>query len=334
MSDLRAPFASGIEAGQGVPAPVVMIVGTGRSGTTLVQRIVDEAGCRIPPESHFFSLFAPGLLRRRRFPLVGADLLEEIRSYLAIDVHADLGVDSERIAAWTGDRCDTPADLFCSIVAALADGRYPYGEKTPNHLLWWRPLSRAFTETKFLAVVRDPRSVVSSNLRVHFGMDSAVLLAERWSADQREVLAAQRSLGSARWLTVRYEDVVASPDEARATIASFVGSTSLPHVDSATSRLFLPSETWKENALGPVTTDRVVAWRQELPEDVVRQVEEVCLPEMKTFGYEPTRPGRVVGGRRVWGPPADVWRRLHYRIARRRRSRWIASLDLRAAEGR
>lgn len=41
-----------------LPAPAFLIVGTPRSGTTLVQRLASELpGVAIPPETHFFSLF-------------------------------------------------------------------------------------------------------------------------------------------------------------------------------------------------------------------------------------------------------------------------------------
>lgn len=83
------------------------------------------------------------------------------------------------------------------------------GEKTPEHLMWWRPLVRALPGLKIVAVVRDPRAVAASHLEVPWGIRSHVVLAEQWSFDQRQVMAARATLGRRRCLVLHYED--ASP---------------------------------------------------------------------------------------------------------------------------
>ena len=63
-----------------------LVVGSPRSGTTLVQRLACEIpGVRMPAETHFFSQFATGLLARRSFPLTGEALVDEIGRFASLD---------------------------------------------------------------------------------------------------------------------------------------------------------------------------------------------------------------------------------------------------------
>ena len=184
-----------------------LIVGTPRSGTTLVQRLACELpGVRVPPETHFFWWFLPELLSRQGFPLDAAALHKELRIYeagwpgysastearlerLGIDASAErLGLDADRVVEDLQGRCDSAADLFSAITRNLAGNASVYGEKTPQHLLWWRSLSRAMPDVRFIVVVRDPRATVCSRLNAPFAARSWVVHAQRWAADQRQAL--------------------------------------------------------------------------------------------------------------------------------------------------
>ncbi len=196
--------------------PAFVIVGTPRSGTTLVQRLASELpGVRVPPETHFFVHFATDLVGRRTFPLAGETLRNEIGRFAGLDTSRGLDLDEEAIVRHLGGTCERPVALFGAIVRDLAGDAALYGEKTPDHLLWWRPLSEALPQLRIISVVRDPRAVVNSNKAMPFGMGSCAALAERWNADQAQVEDMRRVLGPARTLAMRYEHIVEDTDGAR-----------------------------------------------------------------------------------------------------------------------
>jgi hypothetical protein len=315
-----------------------LIVGTPRSGTTLLQRLASEMpGVRVPPETHFFPLFGRDLLHRRTFPLGARVLEEELRAYLALPTSRGMDLDPMGLVSELGGECSSILELFAAIVCGLAGPAVMYGEKTPNHLLWWRPLARALPHLRMVAIVRDPRAVVNSYARAPFGMGSHVALAESWSWDQRLVRAAQRELGARRCLVMRYEDVVEDPVSARDNLRGFLdveaieeSSVKPTEADTEPPRpLFMPWETWKESAAGPVVQSRAAAWREELAPREARVISSICRKEMEAFGYD-------VGARQSWIQragvrglhPADEWRRWHFRLVRRRRMRDIEGLRL------
>jgi len=278
-----------------------LVVGSPRSGTTLVQRLACEIpGVRIPPETHFFSEFAPGLIERRRFPLGPAEITEEIDRFLALDSARGLQLDPDGVVDELGGACQSAYALFDALVRALAGPAELWGEKTPGHLLWWRPLATTAPWLRFVVVVRDPRAVVASNLEMPWRDDPRVpawgerrhlAFAVQWRRFQHEVLAMRQALAPDRRLVLRYEDLVTDPDGARAAMAAFLGRAP---GDAAPTRaegpapvdIVLPWESWKRDALGPVRPELAERWREVLDERRAEEVATVCRGPMRRFGYD------------------------------------------------
>ncbi len=279
-----------------------LVVGSARSGTTLVQRLACEiADVRMPPETHFFSDFASDLVHRRKFPLTGVALREELELLSARDSSKGLGLDTDSMVEDLAGVAPSPFELFEAMVRALAGSAGVLGEKTPGHLLWWPAIARAAPWVKFVVVVRDPRAVTASSLSVpwttsddlaSWGDRIHLPLAARWKFDQWTAARLSTTLGSDRCLVLRYEDVVADPDVARERIASLIGAPAGIPRQAAPSDIVLPWEQWKTDALGTVSPDRVSAWHDTLGHREALQVAAICRTGMAHFGYA-DRPGRV-----------------------------------------
>lgn len=306
-----------------IEPPNFLIVGTPRSGTTLVQRLACELpGVRVPPETHFFSLFALDLAARRRFPIKGPDLRAELVAYSSMRETEDLGLRIDDAMGLLDGRCSSVGQFFSALVRTLVGPVIPVcGEKTPDHLLWWRPVTRAFPELRIVAVVRDPRAVVASSLEVPFGMRHPLLLAQRWAADQRQLAVAEKLLGPRRILVLRYEDVVADPAGVRGRLSAFLGTNSAVSpevtVPEAPGPIFVEREVWKRRVTQDVTPDRVEVWRQALRPATAVRVAAICRREMRDWGYIRSE-SDVRGPWSISGAPQATMelKRLYFRAAR------------------
>lgn len=283
----------------------VMVVGTPRSGTTLVQRTVSER-CGLPtvPETHMFTVFAPRLLRTTRFPLEGPELRAALDAYAALQQHRGGAPSAELLFDRLSGRADSLAEVFVAVVGELAGGADRVVEKTPDHLLWVRHLAPVFPDTRFIAVIRDPRAVFASTAKTHWGQRNAVVAAERWARDQRLLLSLDAEFGGRRTgsdpddaglLLIRYEDLVLDEEQTVRRIVEFVGTADASdrsparHGIAGPSRVFREHEMeWKARAQDPVTTERIEAWRQTLPAGSVSAIEAICGPLMDEFGYQRT----------------------------------------------
>lgn len=328
--------------------PDFMIVGTPRSGTTLVQRLATElAGVHVPPETHFFRRLAEPLLLRHVLPLGGPALRQEIETYVESPLVRDLALDPGRLWERVGGSWERVNDLFSAVLEQLADDAAIIGEKTPGHLLWWRPLTEARRDLRLIAVVRDPRAVVSSLLKLGWVRSSVVAGSQRWVCDQRLLRAARSSLGPHRCLVLRYESVVAHPEEARQALGRFLGAAvGVGATDLEARRLFGASEPWKLGVLEPTTTTRIDAWKEELTKRQVEEIEAICAPEMRRYGYFVSNP-RPMEGSLSLGRAGARWRfrceravrelRIETSLARRGgmpSSSWPTALNRRRRERR
>jgi hypothetical protein len=309
------------------PGVGFLVVGSPRSGTTLVQRLACEIpGVAMPPETHFFTRFAMGLVARHRFPIEGKELVQVVGGFAAD--HGDLAVDVDAVVGALGGRCAGPFALFDALVRQLAGPAQVWGEKTPNHLVWWRPISRAAPWVRFVVVVRDPRAVVASNLEMPWREDPTLppwgdqmhlAFAALWAFYQGQVPRMTDELGPERCLVVRYEDVVAEPDGARARLATFLGLDAGATPQTAPAGIVQPWESWKTRALDPVSGDRVSSWEGQLDARRAGEIAVVCRSAMRRFGYTDGVPG-LSTATRTWvrlGPRTAV------RVARYARGRRV-----------
>jgi Sulfotransferase family len=282
---VRAPSA------EGRPKVDFLIVGSPRSGTTLVQRLACELpGVVMPPETHFFSTIEK-VAGSDHFPLEEPELRRVVEGYVAMRGDDALGIEPEELLQSLGSR--HLMDVFTAIVLKLSGPGEVHGEKTPNHLRWWRPISKVSDSIRFIVVVRDPRAVVSSNLGAPWADAVSVkgwrdykhlLFAYRWVREEAQAWDLARALGG-RVLTLRYEDVVANPSAARDRIAQFLGLSNV-HA-SAPESIVRPWESWKREALGPITDKRTEAWRHEglLSASAAEEVAALCWVGMSRHHY-------------------------------------------------
>ena len=110
-------------------------------------------------------------------------------------------------------------------VAAARRGRgsaLRLGDKNPRYALFVPTLAGLFPRARFLHVVRDYRDNVLSYLNVPFDASSVPVLAERWRLYNEAVLPTAAATPD-RFLRVRFEDLVASPESCLRRVCDFIG---------------------------------------------------------------------------------------------------------------
>jgi hypothetical protein len=315
-------------AGVAAAAPDFVVVGTPRSGTTLLQRVLSELpDVRIPPETHFFSEFVGGLARNHRFPVEGPELRAVLDAYGSRPYLRGVDFDPAAVADALGGRCRSPIELFGAIVTHLAghDAGALIGEKTPMHLLWWEPLARVLPSLRFVVVVRDPRAVAASFRAVGWG-GPPVLTGQRWNADVRVANRLLATLGPDRSLLLQYEEVVTAPDVARERVKAFLGATGTATGAERRGVLFPAWESWKARALEPVDRDRLLGWQTTLTPAEQRAVVAVCRRGMAAFGYGPVPSRGAALLEQARSSPSMQLRRVRRRVRRWRAEREASAI--------
>lgn len=271
------------------------IIGSGRSGTTLIRRILlTSPSVHIPPETHVIGEVVGSYRRYAYLPwreLVGLSLakLQFHPEFQAFEM--DLGPVYRRLKRLPKDqRC--LAAIFCEVARehAAAVGRpdaHLFGEKTPNTTEEAFRVKRMFPNARFVHALRDGRDVVSSFAAAGiFPLEKAAEVWVRRTKISRRLAA--RYPDSCH--TVRYEDLVTDPLPVTKTLAEFLA------IDPATINI---DETGHVSAMGdvsrrdfharvrqPIGAQRIGRWRDTLTPEQMRQVGRILGRELQRWGYD------------------------------------------------
>lgn len=219
--------------------PCLFVVGCPRSGTTLLQRMLDHhPQLAVANDTHFIP---------RALEKVDRGLVDAARAGTAIalterlvtavrDYHRfyRLGID-ERAVRRAADTADTYAQFVAGLYAEFAQraGKPLAGEKTPDYVRRLPMLHALFPRAKSVHIVRDGRNVALSLLdwatptkgpgRLDLWRREPVAVAALW---WRWLVRRGRTdgptLGADRYLEVTYEDLVARPSRTLAAIVAYL----------------------------------------------------------------------------------------------------------------
>lgn len=214
------------------PNPYVFVVGCPRSGTTLLQRILDHhPSLAVTNDTHFIPRVLKGVAASPDTPLTPS-LVDRVVGYHRFP---RLGVD-EATARELATRADTYpgfVTLLYDQVAQLA-GKPFAGEKTPDFVRHLPLLHRMFPTARSLHIVRDGREVALSLLdwatptkgpgRFPLWNEEPLAVAALWWQWQVETGRRDaRTLPEGHHLEIRYDQLVSEPETTMCRAADVLG---------------------------------------------------------------------------------------------------------------
>lgn len=274
----------------------VFIVGCPRSGTTLLQRMLDaHPAVAVAPETFFIRRFwtrraAYGDLRR------DAAFDRLLRDVTAMPAFEEMGLDAEAFTAAAQDAERSYAALFRLLLRQFAKQRAAQvvGEKTPNHVLYLPTLHDFFPEARFIHLVRDPRAVVNSWQSVPWSSGRVWRDAEIWVEYVAAGRAAASLLGEALQV-VHFETLVRAPEQTLRGVCAHLALDYDPAMlafhERTPQTVNVEREPWKANTTQPIDPSAAERWRSALAPRQVAEVEAVAVDEMPHWGYMPEQPG-------------------------------------------
>jgi hypothetical protein len=283
--------------------PFVFIVGCPRSGTTLLQRIVNaHPQVAITPETQWLPRYFTnqvGLTPDGRVtPALLPHLLEHGR-------FPQLGISREQLEGLLGKGAPVSYARFVSGIFDLygqARGRRLVGDKTPGYVRKIRTLHGLWPAAKFVHLIRDGRDVCLSALDWRRKSDRLADLYPTW-ADEPVVTAALwwaehvrrgrkqgQPLGAGLYYELRYEALVHHPARECAKLCAFLG---IPYDERMLC--FHEGRTNPDPALSrkdawlPITPG-LRDWRRQMPPRDVELFEAAAGPLLDELGYPRASP--------------------------------------------
>jgi len=202
--------------------------------------------------------------------------------------------------------------------AAAQDEKPWWGEKMPEYVFHVEWLASAFPRCHIVHIIRDPRDVAASVYRAGWTPslpDAALFWKERVSAAR----SGGRTIRKNRYHEVRYESLVQDPVEELRKLSRRIdvqfesemtathrgGTDAIPEAHRGLDQFSLLDR--------PVDSSRAYAWKRELADREIADIESVAAPLMRDLGYEVT--GRTVplgvrGARKAKTAGGTLFRRI------------------------
>ncbi|WP_039390903.1 sulfotransferase family protein [Novosphingobium sp. MBES04] len=270
---------------------VFFILGSPRSGTTLLQLMLSQApGVHVPNETKFMNRV---YRQARKFGPIQSDAgwANAVEAVVARNREGEFPADGDELRShlMSLEERSYPSLLLAWLKFCAPEGPVThFGEKTPEHTREALRLAEFFPRAKFLLILRDPRDVALSQIKA-FDRRSLLFSAVRWNVDQRYWFdKASQVLGDARCMTVRYEELVAAPGSILPSVATFLGipfDEAMLDPSQRQSRGFSEKEVHKLGTLGKVSISSVGNYKEKLPADDVDMIQFICGRRMKKLGY-------------------------------------------------
>jgi Sulfotransferase family len=288
--------------------PYVFVVGCPRSGTTLLQRMLDaHPGLAMINQTRWIADW----YERRTGLTADGQVTPELLDRLYQNRHyTKLGIERRALEERLGlPSAKVPYARFVSAVFDLygeAQGIGPVGEKAPRYVSKLPVLDGLFPETRFVHIIRDGRDVALSVAAWKKGAGVArrmstyadqpiATIALWWEWRVRLGREAGIPLGPERYCEVRYESLVADPAGECEALCRFL---ELPY-DDAMLR-FHEGRTKEDPRLDAKKAWRPVTaglrdWRTQMAREDVERFEAAAGGLLEELGYErfACRPGRA-----------------------------------------
>lgn len=291
----------------------IFLLGSARSGTTLLRLLLtSHPAVVIAPESSFVTWFADtygdwgveDVTSSRRTEFV-SDLMGARKfvtwGLAATDIDARIVRDRPRNYS---DLATIPYRMYAE---SIGKPDAQWGDKNNIHMDFVPQIDALFENVRFLHIVRDVRDCFVSSADIR-ELDSAspykpdlsanpIEFAEAWDSQNRRAIAALSALPSNRWETIRYEDLVASPE---GTLSPALHKWGLEWDDAMLSfhvanrnQQLEPVETseWKALVSEPVTDSQVGRFRAKLSDMEISALEKAGRHTLEQFGYIPPNDG-------------------------------------------
>lgn len=200
------------------------VVGSGRSGTTMLRAMLDShPALAIPPESYFV---ASSARQRHRYEQPTGFSAERFCADLAVSRwFLRWGLEPERLRTSLAEEPVAGLPEAIRRVFALyarQQDKARYGDKTPPYVLNLPLLAGLLPEARFVHLIRDGRDVAASLVDASFGPRDFGQAVLHWEHAVRRGRAGARRLPPGRYLEIRYEQLVADPETQLRRIAGFV----------------------------------------------------------------------------------------------------------------
>ncbi len=269
------------------------IVGSGRSGNTLLRRILNNSpGVHIPPETYVLGRVIKLYERNSHqpWPILTQLVLSTFEYRSGFETFGiTLRPLYNEIAQWPRPKRNLAAILDAIYRFHASETGVPatrWGDKTPLNAYNVERIHRVFPGAKYIHIVRDGVDVVHSYISSGL-LDTVAEASTRWHTAVESVASfAARNPRSCH--EVRYEALVTKPEETVEALCSFLAISYEPAMLRGGTEGLGDAETHQhhDRVSEAISESRVGEGRRSLSSDDLQSLDSRFLTTLESLGYE------------------------------------------------
>ncbi|MBL1233593.1 MAG: sulfotransferase [Flavobacteriales bacterium] len=274
--------------------PFVFIVGRGRSGTTLLQNIIDaNENAVLARESKIIIHLKNKYFGVKEF---NTTIIEELISDLYKDRFFELFWQVnptnliKDLKSYPSQQLNFP--VICKIIYLHFTSFFDkkeiklIGDKNPAYAVFIPELLEVFPDAKFIHIIRDYRDNVVSNSKA-FGEKSFGYLSYGWLVFNKKIEAAKKIYPN-KFYTLRYEDLVNFPKEKTIEICRFLNlefNEKMLNFSTKIEALPIELPNNHKNLTKPINNSQVGKYKGVLTKNELELIDFICGDLAKKYDY-------------------------------------------------
>jgi len=272
----------------------LQIIGTQRSGSNLLRLMLNQFNeVSAPHPPHVLRTFVP-LLK-----YYGDLTVEENFYSLASDITDFVNANP---VTWSGEKL-VAAELVTKArhnsILSLYETLYVIKAQHDNASIWCcksmvneyyaMDIEAKGIKPFYIYMYRDGRDVAASFKKAIVGPKHIYHIAKKWLEDQEKALQVQTFVGEDRFFSIKYEDLIANPEDVLRALSSKMGLAYTPdllkyYASNESRRTAASGEMWK-NVAKPIIKNNVGKFHQELDVDDILFFENIAGEMLVKLGY-------------------------------------------------
>ncbi len=273
---------------------LVFFVGRGRSGTTLLSKILNtHPQISVTPEGLFIrnlygkyqnsnwnqpelEEFIDDVFQENKLEYWEVDKTEFKRKYIE-------NLTDQKVSCFA-EACLHIYRCYAAFQGKSLDN-IVLGDKNPHYSLYIPQLRALYPTAIFVHLVRDYRDNILSFKNVDFDVNNTAALAERWTIFNKRIDKALHSYHERSYL-LRYEDVIAQPEDTLKNLCQYLGVSYDERMLEFYKYQTNEKRAWHQNIKKPLSAENLDVWKTNMTYNDLKQAEKVCGKVGQKYGYE------------------------------------------------
>ena len=292
----------------------VFIVGVGRSGTSLLQSMLNaHSEMSFIPETHFLRKYV-----FKSSTVVDAKNIDSIiETFNNDDDFLRARIPAEQIVKIGMEY----VDIYDALLAVYLKrkGKEIIGDKDPRNIDFLSQLNAFYPEGKVIHMIRDPRDVVLSRTKADWSKGRPFYLHAYMYITQ---IKRGRRLGKEKYgidyKEIFYEDLIGDPVKVLNELCEFLNvnfeEKMLDFSNSAKELVDKGEMQWKKETIGPLLVGNMNKWKRELTEEQIGLIQCVCKPVFNKNMYSYYHNAKISVVSKVLHKTASMFFKMLYPI--------------------